>query len=61
MIIYELTNKGDDISDFYLFKESYIEEKNLSVIVNRLNRITMIQELLIDQIKILKWDFWKVR
>lgn len=37
-----------------LFKESYIEEKNLSIIVNRLNRIVMIQELLINQIKILE-------
>jgi len=37
-----------------LFKESYIEEKNLSIIVNRLNRVSMIQELLINQIKILE-------
>ena len=37
-----------------IFKESYIEERNLSVIVNRLNRISMIQELLISQIKILE-------
>ena len=37
-----------------LFKESYIEEKNLSIIVNRLNRVSMIQELIINQIKILE-------
>ena len=37
-----------------IFKESYIEEQNLSLIVNRLNRISMIQELLINQIKILE-------
>ena len=37
-----------------LFKSSYIEEKNLSVIVNRLDRISKIQELLINQIKILE-------
>jgi len=37
-----------------LFKDSYIEENNLSVIVNRLNRVSMIQELLISQIKILE-------
>jgi len=37
-----------------LFKSSYIEEKNLSIILNRLSRIAMIQELLINQIKILE-------
>ena len=37
-----------------LFKSSYIEEKNLSIILNRLSRVAMIQELLINQIKILE-------
>jgi len=37
-----------------LFKNSYIEEKNLSIILNRLNRVSMIQELLVNQIKILE-------
>ena len=32
MIIYELTNKGDDISDFYLFKESHPDSE--SIVVN---------------------------
>jgi len=55
--IYELWFKQiiheiDSVID--LFKESYIEENNLSIIVNRLNRVTMIQELLINQIKILE-------
>ena len=36
------------------FKDQYIEETKLSSIVNRLNRVCLIQELLIDQIKILE-------
>ena len=37
-----------------LFQNSYIEERNLSIILNRLDRVSMIQELLIGQIKILE-------
>ena len=37
-----------------LFQSSYIEERNLSIILNRLDRVAMIQELLISQIKILE-------
>ena len=48
----QIIHEIDSVID--LFKESYIEEKNLSVIVNRLNRVSMIQELLINQIKILE-------
>ena len=36
------------------FKEQYVEETKLSSVVNRLNRICLIQELLIEQIKILE-------
>jgi len=31
MIIYELTNKGDDKSDFYLFKESHPDSESIVV------------------------------
>tara|TARA_Y100001970_G_C14212751_1_gene847863 strand:- start:1358 stop:2452 length:1095 start_codon:yes stop_codon:yes gene_type:complete len=48
----QIIHEIDSIID--LFKESYIEENNLSIIVNRLNRVAMIQELLINQIKILE-------
>ena len=37
-----------------LFQNSYIEERNLSIILNRLDRVAMIQDLLINQIKILE-------
>ena len=37
-----------------LFQNSYIEERNLSIILNRLDRVAMIQELLVNQIKILE-------
>ena len=42
----------DSIVD--LFRNAYIDEKNLSIIVNRLSRISKILELLINQIKILE-------
>ena len=48
----QIIHEIDSVID--IFKESYIEERNLSTIVNRLNRVSMIQELLIDQIKILE-------
>ena len=48
----QIIHEIDSIID--IFKVKYIEENNLSIIVKRLNRISMIQELLISQIKILE-------
>ena len=48
----QILHEIDSIID--IFKQSYIKEENLSIIVNRLSRVSMIQELLINQIKILE-------
>ena len=37
-----------------LFSSAFIEERDLGIVVNRLNRVTEIQKILIDQIRVLE-------